>query len=583
MITIKLGLSVYCLPGHDPIDTIYFAVSNNFKAVELWDSNLSPPSIELLRIIKLAGIDISLHAPPVNLGDSKNFEKNVELLSKSILTAESWGAKSIVLHGGIIQKEEKYESSLSFAISVVQQVVKELERTGIQLCVENTGYMNQELFQRYSQLLDFVNLFPKKSVSIAFDMSHAEITQGVQKGFEVFGDRIKHIHISDAKKGETTHHLPLGSGHVDFSILKKVHFDGLAILEVTPNEKWYQNLLLSKKYLIDKRIIFSQESISIEQKNGLVFEEYKEFFPDNAYLEEIKELAINKNGSNNIIIEGENYIVLSILKQEYFSKIDVVCIDPPYNTGMDWLTYSDHLYKDVNNSYIHSKWLSFMKNRILITYDLLSERGVLFVNIDENETATLLMLCQEIFGENNVDVLIWPKTDPRFDANRVEKPFRDVKIVHEYIFVCFKNREKIKLNQIMQPTFKDGRWVDVASTLKSIINGLGTTSSAKDEIGEIFGDRLFFQTPKPMRLIKELIRAASRPDSIILDFFAGSGTTGHATMDLNKEDGGKRKFILVNNNENDICRNITYERIKRVIDKENYEESLKFYRINIKS
>ena len=220
-----------------------------------------------------------------------------------------------------------------------------------------------------------------------------------------------------------------------------------------------------------------------------------------------------------------------------------------------------------------------MKNRLIITYELLSERGVLFVNIDENETGTFLMLCQEIFGEKNVDVLIWPKTDSRFDTNRVEKPFRDIKIVHEYIFVCFKNRDKIQLNQIMQPIFKDGCRVDSASTLESIIKGLGTTSSAKDEIGEIFGDRLFFQTPKPMRLLKELIRSVSKPDSIILDFFAGSGTTGHATMDINREDGGKRQFILVNNNENDICRKITYERIKRVINKENYEESLKFYQI----
>ena len=575
----KLGISVFCLPGRDPIQTINFAIDNHFNAVELWDSNLSPPSPELIKRINKAGIEISLHAPLINIGDENNFDNNVEFLSKSIVTAESWGGKSIVLHGGIIQKGDNYESSVSFAISVVHKILKELERTSIQLCVENTGYINQELFQRYSQLLEFVNLFSKEYVGIAFDISHAEITEGVQKGFDVFSDRIKHIHISDAKKGDDIHHLPLGTGNVDLSILKKFNYDGLAIIEVSPNENWKQNILFSKRFLQNEKKICQSESTSIGRKYGLIFEEYEESVPDNARLEEIKKLAIIKNGSNNILIEGENHIALSILKQEYFSKIDVVCIDPPYNTGMDWLTYSDHMYKDVNNSYPHSKWLSFMINRIKITYELLSERGVLFVNIDENETGPFLMLCQEIFGENNVDLLIWPKTDPRFDANKVEKPFRDIKIVHEYIFVCFKNREKIKLNQIMQPTFKDGRWVYVASTLESIIKGLGTTSSAKDEIGEIFGDRLYFQTPKPMRLIKELIRAASKPDSIILDFFAGSGTTGHATMDLNKEDGGNRKFILVNNNENDICRKITYERIKRVIYKENYNANLKYYKL----
>ena len=81
------------------------------------------------------------------------------------------------------------------------------------------------------------------------------------------------------------------------------------------------------------------------------------------------------------------------------------------------------------------------------------------------------------------------------------------------------------------------------------------------------------------RLIKEFIRASSRQDSIILDFFAGSGTTGHAMMDLNRDDGGCRRFILVNDNENNICRQITYERIKRTIDKEKYVASLKYYRI----
>jgi len=315
------------------------------------------------------------------------------------------------------------------------------------------------------------------------------------------------------------------------------------------------------------------------KKYGLVFEEHEEPVPDGIYLKEVEELCIKNGGPDNFIIEGENLAALSLLKPDFRGKVDVVSIDPPYNTGMDWLNYSDHKYVCKEDSYPHSRWLSFMKIRLDIAYELLSETGVLFVNIDENETGTLLLLCQAIFGERNVDVFIWPKTDPRFDANRVEKPFRDIKIVHEHIFVCFKNHEKTRLKKIMLPFFKDGKWIDITSTIETIVKGLGTTSSAKDEIGEIFGNRLIFQTPKPMRLIKEFIRASSRQDSIILDFFAGSGTTGHATMDLNRDDGGCRRFILVNDNENNICRQITYERIKRTIDKEKYVASLKYYRI----
>jgi adenine-specific DNA-methyltransferase len=116
--------------------------------------------------------------------------------------------------------------------------------------------------------------------------------------------------------------------------------------------------------------------------------------------------------------------------------------------------------------------------------------------------------------------------------------------------------------------------------MESILKGYGTTSSAKDELGEIFGSRYLFQTPKPRKLIKELVRAAAGKNAFILDFFAGSGTTGHAVMDLNKEDNGKRRFILVTNNENGICRTITYERLKRALEKEKYEESLKYYKIN---
>lgn len=152
-------------------------------------------------------------------------------------------------------------------------------------------------------------------------------------------------------------------------------------------------------------------------------------------------------------------------------------------------------------------------------------------------------------------------------------------MAHEYMFACFKNKESTNFNKIMLPQTVNGKRVFNPSDMETILKGLGTTSSAKDELGEILGDRYCFQTPKPLLLIKELVRAASKSNSIVLDFFAGSGTTGHAVMDLNREDQGERMFILVNNNENNICREITYKRLKTVIDKENYAECLKYFRV----
>ena len=318
------------------------------------------------------------------------------------------------------------------------------------------------------------------------------------------------------------------------------------------------------------------------KKYGLVFENHIEEVTEinNAKLVEQRSLSIENGGQINQLIEGENLIALKLLKESHYRKIDVICIDPPYNTGMNSLNYNDYDYIDKEDSYIHSKWLSFMKNRLDIAYELLSNNGVMFINIDENEIATLLLSCHQLFGEKNVDVLIWPKTDPRFDQNRVEKNFHNIKMVHEYVLVCFKDKTKTHFSKIMLPTLIDGEWVDLPVEMETIIKGLGTTSSAKDEIADIFGDRYRFQTPKPVRLIKEFIRAASKPDSIILDFFAGSGTAGIAVMDLNKEDSGNRTFILVTNNENEICREITYTRLRETIESKHYKASINYYKIS---
>lgn len=110
--------------------------------------------------------------------------------------------------------------------------------------------------------------------------------------------------------------------------------------------------------------------------------------------------------------------------------------------------------------------------------------------------------------------------------------------------------------------------------IKRSIDDLGTTSSAKDELAYILGDRAIFSTPKPVKLIKEFVRAGSNKNSIVLDFFAGSGTTGHAVMDLNQEDNGQRKFILITNNESNICQKVTIPRIKKAIEKFGFNEEI---------
>lgn len=269
--------------------------------------------------------------------------------------------------------------------------------------------------------------------------------------------------------------------------------------------------------------------------------------------------------NTNTLIEGENYAVLKLLQEKYTESIDAICIDPPYNTGMKSLNYDDSEYND--------EWINFIKLRLELAYKLLSETGMIYINIDETEINQLLSLCYKIFEKANVDLLIWPKTDIKFDQNRIEKPFRDIKIIHEYVIVCFKNRKATTLNKIKD--YNNDSFIN----METIIKGLGTTSSAKDELAILLGDRKIFQTPKPLNLIKEFIRASTTKKSIVMDFFAGSGTTGHATMELNKEDNGARNFILINNNENKICENITYKRLYKAVKIENYLETINYYKL----
>lgn len=359
-------------------------------------------------------------------------------------------------------------------------------------------------------------------------------------------------------------------------------------------------------------------------------------------LVEDKSKALTEGGAdapNHILIEGDNLEALATLAYTHAGKIDVIYIDPPYNTGNKDFIYNDS-YVDSEDSYRHSKWLSFMSRRLRIAKKLLSERGVIFLSIDDDEQANLRLLCDEIFGQSNfLANLIWEK---KYTVANDAKYFSDN---HDFILCYAKNKPLFKIGELPRTdemnaayknpdnhpkgpwkatplharsgsdasfsyTFKNGvtfrppsgrfsaysaetlRQFDENNEIWFGVNGKSTPSrktflcdlkkqgvvprtiipfsmgghnhEADEEVKEIFNSKIF-TSPKPTKLIKLLLTVANFDNCYILDFFAGSGTTLHAVMQLNAEDGGKRQCILCTNNENGICENVTYERNKRVI------------------
>lgn len=391
------------------------------------------------------------------------------------------------------------------------------------------------------------------------------------------------------------------------------------------------------------------------KKYGLVFEEHREEIDEvlsthTPVLTEDGSLFIDNGGQMNFLIEGDNLASLQLLEKTHKGKIDLIFIDPPYNTGNNDFGYDDTRV-DINDGFRHSKWLSFMKVRLSIARKLLKEDGVIFLAIDDNEQANLKLLCDNIFGEDNfLASIIWQHSiQPKGYAGTFS--------VHHNYILCYQKTDAYVLNSLPR-TEEDnkaysnpdndprGRWRsgDVRNALyrpnliydiitpsgkiiKPCANGwrwsketveekirtgeiifsedetriirkiyldtldgrtpetiwfgkdVGTTRSAMSEIKEIFGSSAF-GTPKPTGLIERVLRLVENKNAICLDFFAGSGTTGHAVMKLNAEDSGSRRFILCTNNENNICREVTYERIKRVIDKEGYAASLKYFKVD---
>lgn len=286
---------------------------------------------------------------------------------------------------------------------------------------------------------------------------------------------------------------------------------------------------------------------------------YKECFIDNnATLNSNVNLIVRQELSN-YVIESDNLYTLKSMTKSYKGKIKSILIDPPYNSHIDYIGYKDTF--DVG-------YEKFMVDRIKLASELLTNDGFLVINIDEGEVDHLsgLSILKDLFFR--IKIYKWEKLHPYFDKNRNVNPNKKV-VKYEFIIVCYKSKES-KLSFIKQP-YLDGEILkEKESKAPSTFRCFGTNSSAKDEIAELFGDRAYFQTPKPLKLMKELVRATSNKDSIVLDFFAGSGTVGHAVVDLNIEDGGKRKYILISNNESNICRDVTLKRMQMVDNKINF-------------
>lgn len=254
----------------------------------------------------------------------------------------------------------------------------------------------------------------------------------------------------------------------------------------------------------------------------------------------------------NYLIESDNIYTLESMLSSYQNKVKSILIDPPYNSNVDYIEYKDNFGNDYYN---------YINKRLIIASMLLKDDGFMVINIDKGGLKIIKDICINIFSKTNVKVYKWEKLNPFFDKNKEIKPGK-AKVKFEYIIICKKNQKTI-LNQIEQPYIEDNILKYKYTELPQVFSCFGTTSSAKDELKEIFGTREYFSTPKPLKLIMELIRATTKKNDLILDFFAGSGTTAVACTKLNASDGGNRKFILVSNSESNICENVTLKRLKK--------------------
>lgn len=290
------------------------------------------------------------------------------------------------------------------------------------------------------------------------------------------------------------------------------------------------------------------------------------------------EIKTDNSKSTNILIEGDNFHALSVLNYTHNEKIDFIYIDPPYNTGSEGFMYNDKIVNR-EDSYRHSKWINFMDKRLRLAKNLLKKDGVILINVDDNEIAQLKLLCDEIFGDDNFrNTIIWSyRTGGAPHKNDAFSRKHDYILLYsrskEYFFNRFK--EKIPYEKDFFGAKKDAQgkfYADV--NLRDVVEGDIILFKDGEEYKKISvkpvlnlsGERVEdFPTQKPIGLIKYFLEILSRPNSIVLDFFAGSGSTGHAVLDLNKENNDKRQFILCTNNESNICSKVCYPRLKKNI------------------
>lgn len=419
------------------------------------------------------------------------------------------------------------------------------------------------------------------------------------------------------------------------------------------------------------------KSLNEEQSGKLGLRWDREKVPEDIVLECNKKIPVLKNikskniitssstsNGNNILIEGDNFHALSVLSYTHNESIDVIYIDPPYNTGSEDFIYNDK-YVDSEDGYRHSKWLNFMDKRLKIAKRLLKDDGVIFISIDDNEYAQLKLLCDEIFGENNIlsihhiqvrydnkslnekndwqpimeYVLIYAKNKPSFKANKptvdydvnkfnldireLKKPDKVEQINGRKVEIFLPGSysiEKVKEEKIKTLDYFKETWitgsiysgtghgqmyqkiveprdtVDGYGVLYKIYglgeDGLGyrymtgpkkSTATKGKMYSKIPLDKLkllkkgsyektkpitnfydysadfgnirheggvaFNSGKKPIKMLKQLINYHPNKNAVVLDFFAGSGSTGHAVLELNRKDRGNRTFILCTNNE----------------------------------
>ena len=365
--------------------------------------------------------------------------------------------------------------------------------------------------------------------------------------------------------------------------------------------------------------------------------------PINKTLHPCREESVDFDNTENLYIEGDNLEVLKLLQETYLGKVKMIYIDPPYNTGSDFV-YEDDFKQSAgeyidnsgqlddegnrmvtnteSNGRFHTDWLNMMYPRLKLAKDLLSEDGVIFISIDDNEVDNLRKVCDEIFGESNfIAQVIWerafaPKNDAKFFS-----------VSHDYVLIYARSIDVFSIGLLPRSAESDARyknpdndphgpWTSDNMTVKSYSanydypirtpngtiyyppagrcwftskermqkliekgvvwfgnNGgnmprikrylsdvqqgmtpitiwkyldVGHNQEARQELKKIFDEKAYFDGPKPIRLLNRILTIANvKKDSLILDFFSGSATTAHAVMQLNAEDGGKRKFIMV--------------------------------------